>query len=124
MSYLSREALLKARPRMEDVEIPGLGKVRVRGLTAAERGYIESLVVDFDPETQQVRYNAHKAAEMNVLLAAYGLLNEDGSQMFDPSRTEDLAALKQVDGQVIGLIADAVRRLSGMDVVGEKKESG
>ncbi len=122
MAYIGRDTLLKARPRVEEVELPGLGTARVRGLTAAERGRIESLVVDVDPETQSVRYNADKAAEMNILLAAYGLLDEDGQQMFDPGNAKDLEALKQVDGQIVGRIADKVRELSGMDEAAAKKE--
>jgi len=69
-----------------------------------------------------VRYNADKAAEMNILLAAYGLLDEDGQQMFDPGNAKDLEALKQVDGQIVGRIADKVRELSGMDEAAAKKE--
>lgn len=120
--YLSRDALLRARPRVEEVDLPGLGKVKVRGLTATERGRIESLVVDVDPVTQSVRYNADKAAEMNILLAAYGLLDENGEPMFNPKDPNDLKALAEVDGLVIGRIADKVRELSGMGEEAAKKE--
>lgn len=120
--YLDRDSLLSARPKVEEVEILDLGRVKVRGLTAAERGRIESMVVDVDPVTQSVRYNADKAAEMNVLLAAYGLLDENSEPMFNPKDPSDLKALAEVDGLVIGRIANKVRELSGMDETAAKKE--
>lgn len=120
--YLNRDALLRARPKVEEVELPGLGKVKVRGLTAAERGRIESMVVDVDPATQSVRYNADKASEMNILLSAYGLLGENDEPMFDPGNPEDMKALAGVDSLVIGMIAEKVRELSGMNEEAQKKE--
>lgn len=124
MAYLNRDALKKARPRTVDVELPGLGKIKVRGLTAAERAEVESLVLDFDPDTQAVRYNPEGAKRANLLLVAYGALDGDGNQMFDPGNPADLAEIGGLAGDVVERIAQAVRELSGMGEAAAKKERG
>lgn len=121
---LSRDALVaKARPATTTARIPGLGDVRVRGLTAAERAHIESLIVDVDPVTQTVRYDAEGAKRANLMLVAYGLLDGDDRQMFDPQNADDMRVLSDLDARVVEAIAREIRRLSGMtEATTAKKE--
>ncbi len=121
MKVLSRDDLLALRPKVEKVEIEGLGVVYVRGLTARERGEVESTIMELDPETGQVHVRREGLRRLNVLLAAFGLVDEKGENLFDPRNPKDLQALEQVDAQVIAQIADAVRSLSGM---GEEQGKG
>ncbi len=124
MKVLSRDDLLALRPKVQKVEIEGLGVVYVRGLTARERGEVESAIMELDPETGQVHVRQEGLRRLSVLLAALGLVDEKGENLFNPHDPKDLQVLEQVDARVIARIADAVRNLSGMGEEAGKGKSG
>lgn len=92
---LDKEALLKARFGEEEVEIPGVGTVRVRALTRGQALQVQGTEMD--------------VAEMERKLIAWA--------MVEPTLTEDEVRVWQ-DSSPAGelqVITDAIIRLSGME---------
>lgn len=99
---MDKDLLLKPRIAEEDVEIPGVGAVRVRALTRAEVMSMRKSVADEDPDGPRAL-----AIERKMLAQA----------MVDPAMSEDdVAAWQSASpaGELDRVVA-AVQRMSGMD---------
>lgn len=92
---ISKDDLLKARFGVEDVEIPGVGTVKVRALTRGQALQVQGVELS--------------VAEMERKLISWA--------MVEPTLTEDEVGVWQ-DGSPAGelqVITDAILRLSGME---------
>ena len=99
---LSRDQILGAVDfRFVDVDVPEWGcSVRLRGLSAAERDEFEaSLGVSQD------------LVNMRARLVVNCLVDENGDKLFKSSEAKELG---KKNGQVINMLFDEVRKLSGM----------
>lgn len=99
---MDKEQLLKSRIQEEDVEIPGVGVVRVRALTRAEVMSMRKSVGDDDPDGARML-----VIERKMIAQA----------MVDPVMTEaDVKAWQENSpaGEV-DVVSEAVQRISGMD---------
>ena len=88
MGSLTKAAILAAaKPRTEDVEIPGLGgTITLRGLTARERELWEQDV--YDLKAGKVR----AGSTWKTSLLAKSIMNGDGKPMFTPKELGELPA--------------------------------
>lgn len=99
---LSRDQILGAVDfNFVDVDVPEWnGSVRLRGLSAAERDEFEaSLGVSQD------------LVNMRARLVVNCLVDENGDKLFKSSEAKELG---KKNGQVINMLFDEVRKLSGM----------
>jgi len=99
---LSRDQILGAVDfNFVDVEVPQWGgSVRLRGLSAAERDEFEaSLGVSQD------------LVNMRARLVVNCLVDENGDKLFKSNEAKELG---KKNGQVINMLFDEVRKLSGM----------
>ncbi len=99
---LSRDQILGAVDfNFVDVEVPQWGgSVRLRGLSAAERDEFEaSLGVSQD------------LVNMRARLVVNCLVDENGDKLFKSTEAKELG---KKNGQVINMLFDEVRKLSGM----------
>lgn len=92
---LDRDALLKGRDGQEDIEIEGVGTVRVRPLT---RG-----------EALQVANKSFDAAEIERKIVAWGLVEPTLSEE-DVKSWQDSSPAGEIQ-----TVVDAIVRLSGME---------
>ena len=100
MSNLKEKLLsLRASVPSEMVEVPGVGQVEVRGLTAAGRDEWEQRMI-----SMSTRKNM-RAAMISLCLF------EDGKRMFG---WEDLDALGDLPAAVVYRLWDVATRLSGL----------
>lgn len=101
MSSLKERLLsLRASVPSETVEVPGVGSVEVRGLTAAGRD-----------EWEQRVYNAKGKTLRNMRASLVSLcLYEDGKQLFD---SNDIESIGQLPATVVDNLWDVATRLSG-----------
>lgn len=106
---LTASDLLSGRPdHYREVEVTAAGgAVLVRGLTARER---QRVVRKID-ELEQSDAGDHAYLELNALLAALGVVDEDGKQLFGADQVESLMGL---DGRALDAIASAVLEESGL----------
>ncbi|MEU7817060.1 hypothetical protein [Pseudonocardia sp. NPDC049154] len=102
MSNVSKETLFKARLTEEDVEIPGVGTVRIRALSRAEVLAFRSRKVE-------------DVADMERALLSKGLV--------EPALTEDEVRQWQEASAAGELepVTRAISRLSGMDETAAKE---
>jgi hypothetical protein len=106
--FLGRDAIIDADDRSyESVDVPEWGgKVRVRGLTGAQRdAYEESLVIT-NGNSRKVNL-ANARAKMCVL----AIVDREGRQVFS---ADDVRALGRKSAAPIERVFDVARRLSGM----------
>ncbi|MGB9780619.1 hypothetical protein [Caldanaerobacter sp.] len=108
MAYLNREQILQIQDLpTEDVEVPEWGgKVRVRGLTGAERDKFEASIVvrkgnrtEFNPEN------------MRAKLVAMCVVDENGNRLFTD---EDIKILGQKSATALDRIFQVAQKLSGL----------
>jgi hypothetical protein len=106
--FLGRDAIIDADDRNYDVvECPEWGgKVRVRGLTGAQRDAYEESLVTTNGNSRKVNL-ANARAKMCVL----AIVDKDGRPIFS---ADDVRALGRKSAAPIERIFDAARKLSGM----------
>ena len=107
---LSRDELLAIRPTSEAVEIPGHGKVFVKGLTAKERDDYEQSLVEVGPDGRTRAKSNQENVRARLVVRA--ICDESGERLFSDA---DVGEVGGIDGAVIDQIWDAARRLSGME---------
>lgn len=94
----------KAKVKTEDVEVPGVGTFRVRGLTVAE--YTEW-------SKASTRYDSKGKATFEADLAKLvqlGTVGEDGKRLFSLA---DIARLRESGKSFVAPLAKAISRLNG-----------
>ena len=108
MTLLSRDQILKAEDlQAETVEVSEWGgKVRVRGLTGAQRDEYEASVVDM--RGRNTRINMVNA---RAKLVALTVVDEKGNHLFTPA---DVKALGAKSAKAIQRVFDVAMRLSGL----------
>jgi hypothetical protein len=107
----NRDAFSKAAYlREKDVEIPEIGTVRIRELTAKQRlDYLEYLEVDKNGIAQ---FGQEKQVNFDKFMVAMGVITEDGQPMFrDVSDVPDLRfdVLEKVTEEIL-IISDLRKR--------------
>jgi len=112
MSSIKEKLLaLRATVPSETVDVPGVGQVEVRGLTAAGRDEWESRL--FNGRAKNLR---NVRASM-VALCVY----DAGARVFDPT---DVEAMGEMPAAVIDRLYDVAMRLSGIGVSDQEKLEG
>lgn len=84
----------------ERIELPGLGAVYVRGLTAGEAGKVGQM------------HNAGRADRLAASMVCWCLQDADGRPLFQPDQVGQVMAWRN---DLVQPIVDAVMRLSGME---------
>ncbi len=108
MELLTREAILNAFDLpTEEVHVPEWGgKVRVRGLTGAERDKFEAALMEVQGQNMRIRMQNARA-----LLVVLGVVDEEGNHVFSE---KDVKALGEKSAVALERVANAVMRLSGL----------
>ena len=106
--YLSRDVILKVQDyRTDEVEIPEWGGiVLVRELTAAQ---VQAL--GFGMATEDGGVDPRRDPVLMTRIAAWGIIDENGKQLFSE---DDIEELGQKAYGAIQRIAEAVMRLSDL----------
>ncbi len=94
------ELLEAAAVPSEAIDLPGLGTVYVRGLTAGEAGKVGQM------------HNANQADRLAASMACWCLQDAGGQPMFQPTQVAELMAWRN---DLVQPIVDAVLRLSGLE---------
>lgn len=107
MGFLSREILLAPTgPRFVEVDIPELGgKVRVKSMTAAERGRFEA----YFQNSGTGKNRAERLAKARERLVISSVVDENGNLLFTPADGE---ALSKQDVTILERICRASQELS------------
>lgn len=110
MGFLSREILLAPTgPRFVEVEIPELnGRVRIKSMTAAERGRFEA----FFQNATNGKTRAERLAKAREMLVIACVVDENGNKLFTP---EDAKALASQDVTILERICKAAQELSAIE---------
>lgn len=107
--FLNREEFLaKARAKRGTITLDG-DEFYVRGMTAKE---IQSYV-GFEVRSEKEK------SESALKQFAQCVLNEDGSQMFDPNKQEDLELISSIAFSVVNDVTKKITELSGLSAVQE-----
>lgn len=116
--FLTRADILAmaANPKwvIEEHEPPGWpGVVRIKELSAAERGTFEAYVSGQEREINgKVTTVKIELEEARALMAQMCIVNEYGELLFSK---EDIGILSSMPARALDYIFDVARRLSGMD---------
>lgn len=107
MGFLSRESLLAPTgPRFVEVDIPELGgRVRVKSMSAAERGRFEA----YFQNAQTGKNRAERLSKAREMLVIACVVDENGNKLFTP---QDAEALSKQDVTVLERICRAAQDLS------------
>jgi len=105
--FLTREQILAARLKMEEVEVPEWGgKVWVREMTAAERFAHGEPLPGEDKMTED-----EITCTKTVRICAYCIVDKDGKHIFTNA---DVEALSEKGFTAINKVAKTAYRLSGI----------
>ena len=108
MSLLSRDTILGADRRTEDVDVPEWGgTVRVRGLSGTERDAYEATIVRVRGDGSQEFTLANARARLVALTAC----DENGERIFTD---KDVTALGKKSATALERVYDVARRVSGL----------
>ena len=110
MTSLRERILAQSAPRVEPVEIAGLGKIFVRELTGVERDAIDQLV--------RGDKDAFSKAGWRGRLAAMFLSDEQGVRIFDPAADDDVAALNAKASTFLDRVIEAGNNASALGQAG------
>lgn len=115
MGLLSKAEFLEgARLPYEDVDFPNLGgSIRVRGLTAQERGVFDDSF-EFDENDRATRESLLRS---RLILVALSVVNGAGELMFGK---ENLSEVEKLPATVVDKLYMVARKLSSLD--GEETE--
>ncbi len=116
-NYIGRDSLLQpARRRYVDVEIDGLGKVRLQDMNAREHSWYQAQFLDSDG-----RPDITRASQVyKGLLIALCVVDEHGERMYDESDVDKILAGSAV---VVDELADACMAHCGLDGSGDVKKN-
>jgi hypothetical protein len=105
---LTREAILNAPDiQVEDVDVPEWGgKVRVRGLTGAERDAFEQSIME-----QRGRDMSLNLRNIRAKLVALSVVDEQNNRIFSDA---DVKALGQKSAVALQRVFEVAQRLSGL----------
>jgi len=105
---LTKDQILAAQDRpYEDVEVPEWGgRVRIRGLSGAERDAFEASMIGPDGKPSPQRFRNFRAR-----LLAQTLVNEQGERLFSDA---DIKSLGEKSGDVLARLFEIAQRLSGL----------
>lgn len=117
-TYLSRDAILTVEDRKtSEVEVPEWGgTVRIRELSAAE---VERM--GFGVATPDGKTDLRRAEGLMVRVIAWGVIDEDGKQLFTK---RDVEALGQKSHRAADRVADAIMKLTGLSEEEEETKNG
>lgn len=123
MALLGKQQINAAVDRKwEDVPVPEWGgEVRLMGLSAADRGYIEAGTVVANGQTPQLKVDSLKVYREK--LVGLSMVDENFERLYT---NKDIAAgeLGKKDGAVIERLAAKVQELSGMGRFAVKEAEG
>ncbi len=106
MALLSKAGFLAGAKKLQtkDVEVPGLGTVRVRKLSARQRDIHEQAVY-------AAREKGGADPEFRARVVAMGLVGEDNKRLFVDDDIEEVSTL---GADIVDLIYDEIAEMSGM----------
>lgn len=102
---ISKHELASLRPRYKDVEIEGLGTVRLRSLSRHDYIAMVKLATSVNTEGAQpgdALYNAHMVCEVYPVLVSQAVVDENGELLFSGPEDEALNLLKPIELAAIG----------------------
>lgn len=106
MTLLNKAGFIAGAKKLKtkDVEVPGLGTVRVRQLTARQRDIHEQSVY-------AAREKSGADPEFRARVVAMGVIGEDDKRLF---KDEDIQEVSTFGADIIDLLYDEVAGLSGI----------
>lgn len=121
--YVTRDMLLARVPRrFKDVQVPGLGKVRIRSLTEAEVQKIEQPNYRIKGKTGTAAVNLDKLADQTLRYIAAAVVDGNGDAILSNADVDDL---RQKDKGMIDFLYREIESFCGLEDSSavEKKES-
>ena len=117
---IDRSAFLAGRPQLKTtlVDVPELGpgaQILLEELTALEKGRVQGGT--FAWEDGEMTLNEAAMAESDVKIVMASARSAPGIPLFEDA---DKGTLSSYGGELIGRIADAARKLSGLDKSAKK----
>lgn len=104
--FLSKEQLLAERPATTlDVDIPGVGEVRVRALRASEREDLDSAA----NKNEKPDYRLYRARAV-----ALALIDEDGEPFFQNPMKEASQLAQRLSAMELDVLFNAVDSISAL----------
>jgi hypothetical protein len=121
MNLLDKKAFGGIKLPVEKVELPDQGFVMVRGMTGAERDYLENLYARRRDESGTITDVTGIMAHVVIVCA----VDDQGKPIFAQT-PEDKALVQGLPAVIVGKIYDTARKLSGLgpeDLTAAKKAS-
>lgn len=120
MPILDRNAFLHSRPALKTatVDVPEFGpgaQILLEELTALEKGKVQGGT--FAWEDGEMTLNQDAMAESDVKIVMASARSAPGVPLFEDA---DKGTISTFGGELIGRIADAARKLSGLDKSAKK----
>lgn len=110
--HLSANELLALRPKVEEIELPGLGLVRVRALNGVDRDWLDGQAAEHG--------DLRKVPSWRAKIAQRVLIDEKGNPLFTPAQIKDLSILP---GEVLDPIVTRALKMSSLSRSAEQKEA-
>lgn len=105
MDWATKEGLFAAKVPVEEMEVPDIGRIKVRGLTVGEKDEYEGDIFRLEGR----RNFKMKNARAQLLLRC--VLDKNGTRFF---ADKDMGKLLELPAVIADPIIDVARRLSGM----------
>lgn len=105
-NWANKEAFFGASVPTEKITVPGLGDIRVHGLTCGEKDEYENTVMQFTAGDRQVRMSNARAVLLQMVVR-----DRHGNLMFG---ADDIGRLAALPAAIVDPILTVARRLSGM----------
>jgi hypothetical protein len=107
MEWAQKAAFFEAKVPKETIDVEGLGRVNVWGLTAGEKDDYENRVMSFSGRSREL-----KMSNARAILLQLTVRDQHGNRMFG---AKDLAKLGTIPVLLVEQILAVAKRLSGMD---------
>ena len=105
--FVTRDAFLQPKQRrFHVVDVPGMGKIRIRSINELERSRYEATALD-----KKGNISSSKLVDMKCRLIVLAVVDGDGNQLFSNS---DIGELQKLDSKITNTIVEAIRSHCGI----------
>lgn len=106
MNWATKDMFFKAKPPIEELDIEGIGKIKIQGLELGERDEYESQGFVFDAETGKLSSDSARA-----VLIQKCARDQHGNKLFAEN---DIGKINTIPSAIAEKIYNKARELSGM----------
>lgn len=105
-NWATKDNFFKAKPPVEELEIEGIGKVKIQGLELGERDEYDSQTFVFDSESGKVSSDSARA-----VLIQKCTFDQHGNKLFAES---EIGKINTIPSAIAEKLYNKARELSGM----------